>query len=178
VFEGNPSNRPLNVSEPTPEMGAPAMPKWLSARARTHWRWAVRQLDKMGILTKADRDVVANYCNTFARWRECEEFIRQHGISYPIREQPGQRLQRSLFEPGDAPPLGGGDRPVRCWIPYPEVAEARHLLTSLRALQQELGLTPSARSRIHVPTTQLPASDEEAFFGKPAPARRGQRPGA
>ena len=83
----------------------------------------------MKVLTVADGDALAAYCQIYARWQQAEEFIAKHGVAYPIRDDKGQ---------------------IRFMQPFPQVAIARSLLQLLKTYQQEFGLTPSARTRIEV----------------------------
>ena len=53
-----------------------ACPKWLMPEAKAEWR---RLAKKIKI---ADEDVMilAGYCQSYARWREAEEYITEHGF--------------------------------------------------------------------------------------------------
>ena len=78
-LEGNPGKRPLNKSEPKPTKKAPACPKWLEPEAKKEWRRLAKQMEQLGILTEVDMAAFAGYCQAYARWKEAEEFITQHG---------------------------------------------------------------------------------------------------
>ena len=130
LLAGNPGKRPISDREPKPPAGIPRHPDWLSDEARRVWRRLAPQLKAMKVLTLADRDALAAYCHTYARWREAETFLSKHGLTYPIRDEKGN---------------------VRCLQQFPQVAIARNLLLVLRAYQQEFGLTPASRSRVQVP---------------------------
>ena len=44
-----------------------------------------KQMEQLGILTEIDMAAFAGYCQAYARWKEAEEFITQHGtiaVSY------------------------------------------------------------------------------------------------
>jgi P27 family predicted phage terminase small subunit len=129
LLAGNPGKRTISDREPKPPAGVPRYPDWLSAEARKVWRRLAPQLKTMKVLTLVDRDALAAYCHTYARWREAEDFITRHGLTYPIRDEKGN---------------------VRCLQQFPQVAIARNLLLVLRAYQQEFGLTPAARARVQV----------------------------
>ena len=77
--------------------------------------------------TTVDRDALAAYCQVYARWKEAEEYLARHGEVYPLRDDRGK---------------------IRYMQQFPQVAIARQLLQTLRAYQQEFGLTPSARSQV------------------------------
>jgi P27 family predicted phage terminase small subunit len=144
VIAGNPGKKPLNAREPQPAVGTPHCPEWLSEDARKIWKRLVPQLRGMKVLTLVDADALAMYCNTFARWRDAEDFVTKHGMVYPIRDDQGR---------------------VKCMQQFPQVSIARNLLLVLRAYQQEFGLTPAARARIVIAGEEEPASDARRWLG-------------
>jgi len=83
----------------------------------------------MEVLASVDRDALAAYCQTYARWRSAEEYLAKHGDVYPLRDERGK---------------------IRYMQQFPHVAIARNLLQTLRGYQQEFGLTPSSRSKVEV----------------------------
>ena len=80
-LEGNPGKRKLNDKEPKPVKKAPSCPKWLEAEAKKEWRRLSKKMEMMGVLTEVDMAAFAGYCQAYARWKEAEEFITQHGTS-------------------------------------------------------------------------------------------------
>ena len=78
-LEGNPGKRPLNEAEPKPAKKAPPCPKWLEPEAKKEWRRLSKQLEAIGVLTEVDQAAFASYCQAYARWKEAEEFMTQHG---------------------------------------------------------------------------------------------------
>ena len=79
VLEGNPGGRPLNPNEPKPAKKAPRCPSWLEDEAKKEWKRMGKTLEQMGLLTEMDMAAFAGYCQAYARWKEAEEFITQHG---------------------------------------------------------------------------------------------------
>ena len=79
LLEGNPGKRKLNDKEPKPEKKAPSCPKWLEPEAKKEWRRLAKKMELMGVLTEVDMAAFAGYCQAYARWKEAEEFITQHG---------------------------------------------------------------------------------------------------
>ena len=78
-LEGNPGKRPLNKNEPKPTKKAPPCPKWLEPEAKKEWRRLAKKMEQLGVLTEVDMAAFAGYCQAYARWKEAEEFITQHG---------------------------------------------------------------------------------------------------
>ena len=79
LLEGNPGKRKINDREPMPDKKAPTCPKWLEPEAKKEWRRLSKKMELMGILTEVDMAAFAGYCQAYARWKEAEEFITQHG---------------------------------------------------------------------------------------------------
>jgi P27 family predicted phage terminase small subunit len=109
--------------------GAPDQPDWLDDEARKMWDHLLPMLDGMGVLTRVDGNALARYCRLWSRWRKAEEFIDGKGEMYPLKDDKGS---------------------VKCFMQWPQVAIAHKLATQLTRLEQEFGMTPSARSRIPV----------------------------
>lgn len=139
----------LNPSEPKFPSGKPTCPDWLDDEAKSAWRQLVPMLFTAGLLTKADRNALARYCQLHARWKKCELFIQKYGSTYPIKDEKGA---------------------VKCFVQFPEVGIANSLAKQLTRLEQEFGLTPSSRSRIQVEVKDVAESERQdalrkRFFG-------------
>jgi len=123
-LEGNPGKRPLNKNEPKPKQGAPKCPSWLEPDAKKEWRRLSKELEAMGLLTEVDMAAFAGYCQAYARWKEAEEFISKHGS---ILKTASGYIQQ-----------------------IPQVSIAQQNLKQMRNVCSELGLSPSARSRLNI----------------------------
>ena len=88
-------------------------------------------LEQMGLLTEMDMAAFAGYCQAYARWKEAEEFLTQHGS---MVRTPNGYLQQ-----------------------VPQVSIAQTNMKIMLKFCEQFGLTPSARSRIVVGEN----SDEE-----------------
>ena len=122
VLEGNPGKRPLNEHEPVPPQGDISCPDWLEPEAKREWARLAPALEAMGVLTTADLMAFAGYCQAYARWREAEEFISQHGVFF---KTPSGYIQQ-----------------------VPQVSIAQQNLRIMQSFCSEFGLTPATRSRI------------------------------
>ena len=121
-LEGNPGKRPLNKNEPKPDKKAPRCPAWLEEEAKREWKRTGRLLEQLGLLTEMDMAAFAGYCQAYARWKEAEEFITQHGT---MIRTPNGYLQQ-----------------------VPQVSIAQTNLKIMLKFCEQFGLTPSARSRM------------------------------
>lgn len=122
MLEGNPGGRPLNTKEPNPEKKAPRCPSWLEDEAKKEWKRMAKVLEQMGLLTEMDMAAFAGYCQAYARWKEAEEFLTQHGS---MVRTPNGYLQQ-----------------------VPQVSIAQTNMKIMLKFCEQFGLTPSARSRI------------------------------
>lgn len=122
VLEGNPGRRKLNEREPVPPKGDIKCPTWLMPEAKKEWKRLAPSLEAMGVLTMADLTAFAGYCQAFARWKEAEEFITQHGS---IFKTPSGYVQQ-----------------------VPQVSIAQQNLKIMQSFCTEFGLTPATRARI------------------------------
>lgn len=140
LLQGNPGGRPLNKQEPKPGATTLACPTWLHPYAKQEWKRIAADLKRSQLLTKVDRQMLAGYCQAYARWREAEKAIAKHGMIFTTVN--GYIQQR------------------------PEVSIANTALKEMRVFGAEFGMTPSARSGIHVPNEKPRDEAEEDFFGK------------
>ena len=79
LLEGNPGKRPLNEREPVPPKGNIKCPDWLLPEAKKEWKRLAPSLEALGVLTLVDLTAFEGYCQAYARWKEAEAFITQHG---------------------------------------------------------------------------------------------------
>ena len=79
-------------------------------------------LEQMGLLTEMDMAAFAGYCQAYARWKEAEEFLTQHGS---MVRTPNGYLQQ-----------------------VPQVSIAQQNLKIMQSFCSEFGLTPATRARI------------------------------
>jgi P27 family predicted phage terminase small subunit len=144
LLRNNPGRRPLNPHEPKPPAVRSAPPAWLTGAAATEWRRIAPELSRLGLLTTIDRDALAAYCQTFARWREAEAEIKKRGMVLKGRD--------------------GG--PVKS----PFITIADRALAQLLRYQEQFGMTPSARSRVSTTTTDKPADPFARYDDDNGPA--------
>lgn len=141
---GGRPNRPPEL-EPKPAAGAPPCPPWVQelAEARELWDELVVVLERCGILTQADGVVMGQLCVTYALWRRAVSFVAKYGMAFPIHG------------PKPAPDRKG---PLLGFRSYPQARMVNGYSAQLLVLARELGLTPSARSRLTLDLPKDPAN--------------------
>ena len=103
VLEGDrgKGRRPINEHEPIPPKGGVKCPSWLLPEAKKEWKRLAASLEAMGVLTMADLTAFAGYCQAYARWREAEDFITQHGSIFKTPSGYGHGEDQILSRPAD-----------------------------------------------------------------------------
>ena len=134
VLEGNPGKRPLNKAEPRTAHKMPTCPEWLEEEAKAEWNRLCKPMFDMGILTELDMSAFAAYCQSYARWKEAEEFISKHGSI--VKTKSGY------------------------WQQVPQVSISHQNQKAMMQAAAEFGLTPSARSRLIAGSTKAEEADE------------------
>jgi P27 family predicted phage terminase small subunit len=178
ILQGNPGKRALNKDEPTPPAapGGEVKPPWwlpryerdlgvngrkVRSKARTFWARIAPILDEMGVLTTADPDALAMLCDVLAEYVEAREIVRRYGMSYEsysVKADTRAVLNAEQEPDEDEDPLD--PNAVTMMIrPRPEVRIASDAWRRARAMMQEFGLTPSARTRVKGD----PKTDEDEF---------------
>lgn len=123
--------------EPQPPPAIPPCPEFLDPVAQAEWRRIAPHLKEEQLLTHIDRATLAAYCQCWARWQQAEAVIETEGLTI-------------------TGPTG--------WVqPAPAVGISLKMLTAMKGYAVQLGLSPSARSRIQidVPKTKTAADPLE-----------------
>lgn len=114
----------INDDEPVPADGLPHLPPGISPEVTEIWDYTIKQLGIMQLASPADRDVLLAYCEAVNTHRRASEILAKSPV-----------LIKGLH---------GG------LVKNPAVQIARDAAIVMRALAQEFGLTPSARSAIRM----------------------------
>jgi P27 family predicted phage terminase small subunit len=102
-------------------------------------------LQSVRVMTQADVEALARYCDTYEWWLATRAKLKKEGDTYPILNDAGE---------------------VKYIAQRPEVSIAHKLAQQLRQLEQDFGLNPSARASLHVEKPQDIADDEDRkMFG-------------
>jgi len=114
----------INTNEPIPEAGLPTCPEQACDDVREIWEYTVRQLDKMGCVSLADRDALYVYCEAVNLHRQTSAAMNEVRANYS-----GPTAARAQYE------LAKIQRPAG---------------DTIKNLGAHFGLTPSSRSSIQV----------------------------
>lgn len=123
LLKGETRKERLNPGEPKPQPVAPECPEWLSDMAREVWDRNVKVLERLGLLTEADGDMFAAYCDFYSKYVETSKNLGNDDV---FTTDNGYEQQR------------------------PQVGMAQKYFDKARAIAIEFGLTPSARGKLTV----------------------------
>ena len=130
-----------NQREPKPKAGA-RCPSWLAADAKSVWRDLAPVLERMKVLTEADREALALLCSALAEYRQARAVLDREGSTYRATTEAGAVLVR----------------------PRPELRIAQDAWRRARLMLVEFGLSPAARSKVSALDPAAEPDDAEAYF--------------
>lgn len=122
---GDPGKRKRYQTEPAAPEGLPEAPDYLGDVAKAEWDYTCKQLQDMGLLSRADRTALVCYVEAWARYREAHANVAKYGavILSPNKNFP---------------------------MPSPWHSVMRMALKDVLSLADRFGLSPSARARLSV----------------------------
>jgi len=122
VLDGTQSRPTRDVSQPRPEAKPPTCPQHLSPSAKAEWKRLVHELYDLGILTNLDRSTLAAYCQSYGRWVEAEQKLKE---TPALLKMPSGYVQQN-----------------------PWLTISSKQLELMHRYLGELGLSPVARARV------------------------------
>ena len=130
--------------EPDGGPGRPDTPDWFGPVEAAVWEWLIPALEEQGTLGSCDRNMLSRYCTMWSQWRDCQAVIEAKGQTYEVFNEAGE---------------------MRFASARPEAGLALKLDAAMRRIEQEFGLSPSARTRIEVkvPTKAEPDKRDDFF---------------
>lgn len=128
-------------------MKVPTCPQHLSPSAKAEWKRLAHQLFALGILTTLDRATLAAYCQSYGRWVEAEQKLKE---TPALLKMPSGYVQQN-----------------------PWLTIASKQLELMHKYMSELGLSPVARTRVDVrrpgqPSTFAGLLGPKPWDGRPA----------
>ncbi|QGP57438.1 putative phage terminase, small subunit, P27 family (plasmid) [Piscirickettsia salmonis] len=124
---GNAGKRKLNEHEPELMEGRAICPSYLKAEKAKAFRFVVDCLENMQIKTAAFQFILESFAFSYGEWRTMSDIVDQQGATFETTTQAGETMYRSR----------------------PEVAQRNEAWKQVKASLSELGLTPTAISRLN-----------------------------
>jgi P27 family predicted phage terminase small subunit len=139
------------VNEPQPKSQRPPAPSWLKDDEKRVFETLADLLVGMGIATAADQITLARYAQLSVLYHRTYEFVRRHGEAHAI---PGKKAADGSTGPSPGLRL------------YPQTKLVLELADRLLRMEEQFGLTPSARARLANAASLEPEGLEpDPFFG-------------
>lgn len=132
LARGNPGKKKVNKNEPLPTCDNIEPPDYLQGKSLEKWHELKRHLTKMGVMTDADVETLARYCTMYEQWIKYLDQVRRGLDVLVIRDDSGK---------------------VKYMQSTPAAVRLDKLAVSMLRIEQEFGLTPSARSGLSVKET-------------------------
>ncbi|MCG7984722.1 MAG: phage terminase small subunit P27 family [Candidatus Thiodiazotropha lotti] len=133
IIKGTDQPCRIRSDEPKPASDKIKMPRYLSDKAKTHWRKLIKELQDAKIITNIDVDALGMYCEAYATWFDANEKIQKFGPV--IKNQNGYPVQSPYF------------------------LIANKAFDNMRKMLIEFGMTPASRSRIGTATKDTDSGD-------------------
>ena len=144
LLRGNLSKRKINEREPKPDADQIVPPEYLAGASLAKWNQVLPGLIATGVITNADVETLARYCTMYEAWLQCLRQVRRAGDWFAVYDKTGKMVNAKST---------------------PSALMVVKLAASMLRIEQEFGLTPSARSGI-VGTQAKQRDDMQDFFDK------------
>ncbi len=119
-------------------------PKWLSKEAKEEFKRISGELMPLKLITNADINAIARYCDAYIDYKLCTKIIEEEGLMVEYTNKSG-----------------GTNR-----VPHPLLAKKKQLHDQMLKLEGEFGLTAAARAKIAIPRKEeKEPTDFEKMFG-------------
>lgn len=116
----------INADAPVPPTTLPVPPGWLTVRGAEIFHALVAILDEMGIASSADTQIITLCASRIEEIEITTALVEDSGRTYETVSESGCSMFRSR----------------------PEVSQRNEAMRHAQSLLSELGLTPSARSKV------------------------------
>lgn len=122
IVRNNPGKRTINKNEPQHDRLDAECPSELTGGAKDEWTRVIGKLTATGQVTMMDRATLLGYCLKYGQWKTLEAEAAKHPAI--VRSPSGYS------------------------IPNPAIGMANKAFALMLKAATELGMTPSARSRV------------------------------
>lgn len=126
------------VDEPALAVKAPGCPNWLSKEGKAEWRRQVKQLTALGVIGEIDRPLLAAFCEAWSEFVVAVDTLEEVGLT--ITTEKGYVL------------------------PHPLVAIKNAAVERMKALGQQFGFSPAARTRLRSTKKEKTPATKARFF--------------
>jgi P27 family predicted phage terminase small subunit len=144
LLKGSPSHHRKNKLEPLPDKDAITPPEYLAGASLAKWNQVLPGLIATGVVTNADVETLARYCTMYEAWLQCLRQIRRAGDWFAVYDKSGKMVNAKST---------------------PSALMVVKLAAGLLRIEQEFGMTPSARGNIVANKKQAQPEIDPRIFG-------------
>ena len=144
LLKGSPSHHRKNKLEPLPDKDAITPPEYLAGASLSKWNQVLPGLIATGVVTNADVETLARYCTMYEAWLQCLRQIRRAGDWFAVYDKSGKMVNAKST---------------------PSALMVVKLAAGLLRIEQEFGMTPSARGNIVANKKQAQPEIDPRIFG-------------
>lgn len=144
LLKGSPSHHRKNKLEPLPDKDAITPPEYLAGASLAKWNQVLPGLIATGVVTNADVETLARYCTMYEAWLQCLRQIRRAGDWFAVYDKTGKMVNAKST---------------------PSALMVIKLAAGLLRIEQEFGMTPSARGNIVANKKQATPEIDPRIFG-------------
>ena len=144
LLKGSPSHHRINRLEPKPASDSIMPPAWLVKTSLKKWNEILPGLIATGVVTNADVETLARYCTMHEQFLFCLKEIRAGRDQVEIKDRKGEIVNVKAT---------------------PAAINIFKIAASMLRIEQEFGLTPSARSGIVANKKQKQPEIDPRIFG-------------
>ena len=118
-------------------------PTWLDSVAKREFKRIAGELLDLDVITNIDVNALARYCDAYSDYVESTKIVREEGLMVEYTNKAAETNK----------------------VAHPLLTKKKQFHEQMKALEVELGLTPSARAKIVIPNIkQGPKTNIEKEF--------------
>ena len=127
----------------TPPANKVKPPKWLSRPAKKEFKRLIKEMAETKLITNADINALAAYCDAYVDYIECTRIIGEEGLMVEYTNKAGETNR----------------------IPHPLFTRKKQLHEQMIKIASEFGFTPCSRAKIALPKKEKkePTAFEQRF---------------
>lgn len=153
LIQGNPGKNALPCEPKPQKVRCVEPPKKLSAAERRAWKEIAPKLEANGLLTEIDLNMLVRYCRYAVKFDVAQKFIDEHGFEFTTYQaQTPEQV------------ANGEPKVIRYVGQYPAVNTWLNLGDKLLRIEQQFGMSPSARASINVAPKHTSEKDDIKKF--------------
>ena len=119
-------------------------PMWLCKKGKKEFKRLAEQLLQVELMTNADVDLLATYCNAYVEYIECDRVVQEEGIMVEYTNKAAETNK----------------------VPHPLLVKKKAAFDIMYKIAADFGFSPASRAKIAIPKKEeKPKTPFEQKFG-------------